>query len=144
MPNYVENDLVVTGDQADLAKFVASVAGIDVPITFNAVIPCPEHLAGFNDTGWCSANWGTKWDAINPHAWLDEHETQWRCSFETAWEPPLKVVQRMASMWPALSFELNYYEQGMEFRGTWVRTHDSENRPVEREERVPYIGIRGG
>jgi hypothetical protein len=32
----------------------------------------------------------------------------------------------------------------MEFRGTWVRTHDSENRPVEREERVPYIGIRGG
>ena len=72
---------------------------------------------GFNSGGydWCYANWGTKWPACHvevegPVTGYDEKTLEVVFHFDTAWSPPMPVIKRAAELYPALRFELRYFE----------------------------------
>jgi len=65
---------------------------------------------------WCCNNWGTKWNACSVyvhHAVEDEV-----ClTFETAWSPPIPVIEALIEQNPDLCVEMEYSEEGMGFAG---------------------------
>lgn len=78
-----------------------------------------EHIAkygndrdGFNAGGyeWCSANWGTKWDA----SCVERRDYNGVCiSFRTAWCAPHPVIVALAKLFPTCTFRIEYFERGM-------------------------------
>lgn len=172
MPNHVDNILRVEGASEEVAAFVAAVSG-DGPFDCDKIIPYPANLRamddaahewdkkarepggpprpmdGFNSGGyeWCIENWGTKWGAYD--AMLDHRGGLATYTFQSAWGPPIKAIRAAAKQYPSLAFELNYFERGMEFCGTFAAwfTDEDDDKPgeyVEVDERHPYHGRRGG
>lgn len=85
---------------------------------------------------WCVHNWGTKWDAsfgqgsmfsfatnenAKPHAnrTLTASGHELRYKFDTAWSPPVPIVEKLARDYPDLRFELQYGEPGAEYAGVF-------------------------
>jgi len=102
---------------------------------------------GFNSGGyeWCYANWGTKWPASRvelegPVTGYDGKTVEVVFHFDTAWSPPKPVIEKAAQLYPALRFELRYFECGCCFNGLF-RCSAGE---VESDESGPYFGDRGG
>ena len=74
---------------------------------------------------WNCAHWGTKWDvdtnftdnlSNNFHSHGDGLASCW-LEFDTAWSPPLPVVQAMAEQYPDLTIVMYYHEMGADFQG---------------------------
>jgi hypothetical protein len=137
--NSCDNDLTVEGPAEVLAEFLRFAAG-ESEFDFNRIIPYPEEFRrqdeaveawdrehagcdwrarpknGYNSGGyeWCVANWGTRslaWRAeVEPVIGYDGKLVQLGFSFETDWDPPLPVVKKAAELYPALCFELRYYQ----------------------------------
>lgn len=110
-------------------------------------IPWPED--GYNHGGydWCHDNWGTKWPAskivldFEPDDYDDDTpfcHAEFR--FETAWSPPVPVIENLAVRFPMVKVQLRFYERGAEFQG-WL-TFD-KGRLVENIQGT-YLGQRGG
>ena len=77
-----------------------------------------EKKDGFNSGGyeWCYENWGTKWgfcDVVIRY----ENEDEIYYTFETAWSPPLPLIDEMSAIYPKLEIVLNYVEEGEQFSG---------------------------
>ena len=86
-----------------------------------------------------------------------EHMTVWVCQqcggplpdsqpllafmeFDTAWSPPIPVIEKLASMFSDHAFELKYFEGGMGFSG-----HARWSEGVEQfHHQYDYCGPRGG
>lgn len=67
---------------------------------------------------WCSANWGTKWDAENAGVALAEDRLSIR--FNTAWALPDPVLAKLVEMFPALTFEGRWADEDIGSNcGTW-------------------------
>lgn len=96
---------------------------------------------GFNSGGyeWCIENWGTKWNFCEPRL-IEENDDQLFYAFDTAWSPPLPVIKKMGELFPALEFDLRYFEGGMGFHGIFV-IKDGEII-IDRD--AQYFGRRGG
>ena len=73
---------------------------------------------GFNSGGyeWCVNNWGTKWPPSDL-VLLKNSPTHLLYQFETAWSPPVPVVEAYSKKYPELTFKLRYYEAGMGYQG---------------------------
>ena len=77
---------------------------------------------------WCVNNWGTKWNAggDNPDMMVDydydeDGDTVIALfQFDTAWAPPLGVMQKLKDDHPELSIECRYHEPGVGFFGVWT------------------------
>jgi hypothetical protein len=85
-----------------------------------------QGLRAFAETGyedwymWNVANWGTKWPPdIHADVLVDVHEgvTSLRIKFDSAWAPPEVLIDHLSTMWPTLTFILDYSEPGMDFYG---------------------------
>jgi hypothetical protein len=170
MPNHCENDLSIEGAPEDVAAFMQAVKGDDgEPFDCDKIIPYPEPFRsmdakrvqwrkdnpdkgpwypekdGFNSGGyeWCRDNWGTKWGAYEGVAYM-RGNTQ-MISFQSAWSPPIPVMVAMAAKFPTLRFELNYFEQGAGYCGTWAHRPAEDGDPARiTESRGEYAGLRGG
>lgn len=60
---------------------------------------------------WCINNWGTKWE-LNADVDIDRYNANAVCySFDTAWNPPLGVVQAMSKKFPTLLFTITYCDE---------------------------------
>lgn len=166
MPNWCENELTVTGNKAELEKFVAETFVTEEGkriFDFDKVVPYPQKFKdmdaaikdvpweerlkrnmkdGFNSGGyeWCCANWGTKWGACNPTD-LVETAKSIKQTFSTAWGPPLPVIAAASRKYPTLTFKIKYFEGGMGFSGKFVVKDDDV---VENTENKAYRGRRGG
>lgn len=64
----------------------------------------------FNWYNWNTKNWHTKWDACNPEIDVNS-DTNIQIRFDTAWSPPMPVFEKMVSMFPALSFNIEWEEE---------------------------------
>lgn len=53
---------------------------------------------------WSNANWGTKWNAYSSVTDPEGEADSCRIKFDTAWAPPLPVLQRLAALEPTLGF----------------------------------------
>ena len=95
----------------------------------------PENLEAYTQTvdnttwsvednwyNWNNRNWGTKWDVgvsdeeKYPETNLQEHksegEDQWLVySFQTAWSPPIPVIQKLSALVPNCVVTLEYEEE---------------------------------
>ena len=135
-PNWCSNDLYVEGSKESIDAFQALLKTGEGDFDFNLFIPYPSKYEeldmlreqaekdgvewdklpkdGYNQGGydWCIENWGTKWNAYEAsiERTSDESMSGW---FDTAWSPPLGVLQAMSEMFPTLSFTLSYEEGGM-------------------------------
>ena len=60
--------------------------------------------------------------------------------FDTAWSPPVPVIEKLSSMFPDHEFDLKYYEGGMGFCGHvhWVDGIEQYHQQAD------YSGLRGG
>ena len=60
--------------------------------------------------------------------------------FDTAWSPPISVIEKLASMFPDHTFELKYFEGGIGFSG-----HARWSEGIEEfHHQYEYDGPRGG
>ena len=71
---------------------------------------------------WSIANWGTKWDACEPHINHDDKD-YFSVNFESAWAPPVLWIRGIMKDFPDLSFTLEYEEPGMCFGGRLTAQH---------------------
>lgn len=170
MPNWCENDLVVSGPKKELDRLREFIKGCgkndeddERVFDFNKVIPYPKKFSnidklsraqdakrnkameelgysapndmpkkkydelwekypsipdGYNGGGynWCCEKWGTKWNASDPEI-TQNCDTELFIGFETAWSPPIPVIKKLGKLFPKLSFNLKYYEQGVAYKG---------------------------
>lgn len=120
-------------------------------LDFNGTVPCPTELNaeelhtwggpnaterdrrratmqkkyGYNNAyDWHCAKWGTKWNACSPELFY-ESKNELNYTFDTAWSPPTAWLRETALMFPQLSFELSYREEGCDLMGTTKVKGDS-------------------
>lgn len=68
---------------------------------------------GFYDWyGWRIANWGTKWNAWECQLEWDDGDTQ-AISFYTAWSAPNPVIKKLAEMFPNVTMEHSWSDEGI-------------------------------
>lgn len=165
MPNHVDNDLYIYGKAEILKEFMESSKEGNKVLSADKFIPYPEAFKilddkanearnkippefiqdGFNSGGyqWCLNNWGTKWGIYNSvikTEKLDGRNTRLVYKFQTAWSPPLPIILAMSNKFPSLKFKLNYFECGMQFKGTYVVKASKIIKDIESK----YTGNRGG
>ena len=118
MPNWCENEWVISAESAEQAKEIADLFTNEEddneqnPITFAKLIPLPETGWDFD---WCCENWGTKWDASEGDIDVSGGEVIMR--FDTAWCPPEGVVRVFDEKYPDVSRTFFYREDGMQVAG---------------------------
>jgi hypothetical protein len=134
MPNWCSNNLTVSGDAIKVKSFFNN--GIHngvwrmslyfpMPIELENTTspnkePSEDLIKRFGHDNWYDwrcANYGTKWDADSDN-YGDDY-----VQFETAWNPPLPWLEKVAKDYPGLTFRLDYSEEGMQFCGTCVALH---------------------
>jgi hypothetical protein len=133
MPNWCHDTLIVSGDPAQLWRFVEAVKESDEePLSFAKHLPPPNGVDGYD---WRTQNWGTKWDAqfseplvalgiarmdvkasvaANGREADDGHA---RYTFDTAWSPPIQWLDHVALLYSDLRFVLEFGEPGNDFAG---------------------------
>jgi hypothetical protein len=143
MPNWCSNYISVRGtNQAEIKRLADA---FDAGELCQAVIPVPEILkdttspvqpsdeeaaearrkaCGYTD--WYSfqtSRWGTKWDInIGDVCERDEDGLGFNGHFDSAWSPPMGVVEQMTEN--GLEVTLYYYESGMGFVGKYEDGYD--------------------
>lgn len=112
MTNWAHNTLTLHSTDATLlAEVVAGLregASHGAALTFEAVLPLGEW-----DYDRAVSTWGTKWDADLVE--LEEGPTTLTYTFNTAYAPPVPVVQRISARWPALVVHLAATEESNAF-----------------------------
>ena len=107
--------------------------------------PRPKDSFSSGGHEWCVANWGTK--SPTPHVEVkgpvtgsDGKTVEVAFHFDTEWSPPTPVIKNAAERFPALRFELQYFECVCEFEGVFC----CSGGKVEPDESDEYFGDRGG
>jgi len=161
MPNYCSNVVEIQGPQhilktlvehrLDFMKIHPYPKELDITAGREGADDSPEQKAlvaaeesnlkkyGYkNWYDWCVANWGTKWNAggDNDAMQVDFDEDVGNqgialFQFDTAWAPPLGVLEKLMETHPELSIECRYHEPGVGFFGVWT---DGSDRCYETEQ----------
>ena len=161
MPNYCSNVVEIQGPQHILKTLVdhkldfqkihpyppelditAGREGADDSPEQKALVAAEEsNLAKYgyrNWYDWCVNNWGTKWNAGGDNDAMqvdyDEDVNDQGIAlfqFDTAWAPPLGVLEKLMDTHPELSIECRYHEPGVGFFGVWT---DGSDRCYETEQ----------
>lgn len=100
---------------------------------------------GFNSGGyeWCVQNWGTKWgiyDTVVKSQKLTGKNGRVKYNCNSAWSPATKIVLAMSQKFPTLTFDMKYYECGMQFKGHYI----VKGGEVLEDTDEKYTGRRGG
>ena len=133
MPNWCDNNLTVTGDAESLQKFLTAITNADESITIlKNLVPFPTELEGeeitdkngnvfgraFTDEGysWCLRNWGTKWGDCETEITVNDPD-HLVIRFQSAWSPAIEGLERVSVMFPTLTFQTDWVEEGMQSIG---------------------------
>ncbi len=138
MPNWVDNNLFVTGDLKRLKAFDRAFKGYspeydgkystEKTYTFNTFVPVPKKVLdkpysttyvrgqSLEETqeqicgyNWQIANWGTKWDVVMND--VQKKDDSYFYCFDTAWSVPLGWYLAASAKFPDLEFETDCYEE---------------------------------
>ena len=131
MPNWCDNEIVITGNQKSLERLLRMVKTEKSDFDFNTIIPYPENYekldsdgsnAGYQGGGyeWCINNWGTKWNNEEKSVGINLENEKLNIYFLTAWSPSLPVTIELAKLFQELEF-IHLYEEGLnDFSGKLV------------------------
>jgi hypothetical protein len=155
MPNHCDNRLTITGDKAELIRFVSATHEGGNDYDFNKLVPLDPRASkevrwekedgteqvfsafssaedGFDGYQNAIDVWGSKWGAydIQPNgAWhevLDKEDYHdITFAYQSAWSPARGLIQRISKQFPTLAFGVWYTEEGMGFAG-WELYKDGE------------------
>lgn len=153
MPNYCNNNIVITGPNSVIDK-IEKIANGDKGDLLQYFYPMPKEL---NDTvagpepktkkeklekrrlqveygasnwyDWRVENWGTKWDIMEFYninrKEIGEDESEISLGFDTAWAPALGAYEKFLDKNSNCSLKAYYYEPGCDFMGEWDNGMDS-------------------
>jgi hypothetical protein len=161
MPNYCNNVVEIRGPAAsvkalvdhklDFMKIHPYPKALDITAGREGADDSPEQIrlvaaeesnlekyGHKNWYDWCVNNWGTKWNAggdndamqVDYDEDVDNQGTA-LFQFDTAWAPPLGVLEKLMETHPELSIECRYHEPGVGFFGVWT---DGSDRCYETEQ----------
>jgi hypothetical protein len=157
MPNWCNNTLRLDSGKSIrefLSPYIEEVDSV-IHFDFNKIIPVPDELkitSQYNDISddlqkqydsnmqkyghktwydFCIAKWGTKWTAEG--GFNDDETAMW---FETAWSPPIGIIEELAKKLPDDdTLILNYIEEGEDYCGKYVAGNqggvDEEYSPIK-------------
>ena len=140
MPNWCDNRVEIYGDNPDQIKEVKkTLASKQTCFDFNNIVPIPKELEGTtsptpepdsfeakrlrkqhghdNWYDWCCDNWDTKWNSAGADLTSDSNNSIIEYEFQTAWGPPIKVIEALREQYPDLNITAFYDEPGMEMAG---------------------------
>lgn len=147
MPNHCDNRLTITGDVAELKKFVSATYEGNENYNFNKLVPLDPRASkevrftkedgteqvfsafssaedGFDGYNNALEMWGSKWGAYDIQAGGAWHEVLDKedyhditFAYQSAWSPARKLIQRISAQFPTLAFGVWYTEEGMAFCG---------------------------
>ena len=142
MPNWCENSLTVKGEKNEVKNFYEKglEKGVDKKEGEWRLFPYHPYKNQWN-YDWCCENWGTKWDVYDLKCELIDGE--FSASFLSAWAPPVEWLKKVQSDYPTLTFELEYNENGMQFKGIAYTINKEDGVHIFDEELVwvnPYGG----
>ena len=134
MPNWCENELLVTGDIKSVARFIRkskttkdslSKNGKVSELSLHRLVPQPDDITKeeeFNHRWWewRKDNWGTKWDIDCEECYLSTNLDKVEYRFLSAWSPPIEFLNKASTLFKKLRFSLVYNEPGMGYTGKYV------------------------
>ena len=113
MPNYCNNELTITSDNAGLLQSLMNELkqADSYEVDFlSKLVPFTEETNYVWDYDWCVENWGTKWDIFDiVHASLEGDTLT--VSFSTAWSPAIPAVEKAADTY-GFVWTLSWLEEG--------------------------------
>lgn len=137
MPNYCENQLYVVAPSNERMDVFLDFVGSHIPLDFDRIIPAPKGLfhgavgkkekEKYKNTNWYDWNnkkWGTKWNAEDVRVEREGKTAYF--SFDTAWSPPLPVIDELMDIFDDFTFSLEYYEPGVGYAGVYGTHEDRE------------------
>ena len=119
MPNWCSNVATFGHEnQSELARLAQAFVDGKPMQTF---MPPPD---GEWEYGWCSENWGTKWDVDCSDAVDNLSEGSLDLWFDSAWGPPIGFYRHLAEL--GFDVEAFYYECGVNFCGKYCSESDED------------------
>jgi hypothetical protein len=139
MPNWCENEVMITGDKELLDFIQLNSRYSDNEFSMERFRPTPpqvlENKSGISEDKeaiaqavlgntnyeydnwyeWRIANWGTKWDLADLN--VDRSERTIFLNYNTAWAPNIPFWTYFSNVYPSLKITHNYLEEGMCFIG---------------------------
>ena len=154
MPNYCNNNIVITGpnsvidkiekiangDKGDLLQYFYpmpkalqdTTAPLQKDATKEEKAKAKENLKKYGYDNWYDwrvENWGTKWDIMEFYninrKEIGEDESEISLGFDTAWAPALGAYEKFIDENSNCSLKAYYYEPGCDFMGEWDNGIDS-------------------
>ena len=154
MPNYCNNNIVITGpnsvidkiekiangDKGDLLQYFYpmpkalkdTTAPLPKDATKEEKAKAKENLKKYGYDNWYDwrvENWGTKWDIMEFYninrKEIGEDESEISLGFDTAWAPALGAYEKFIDENSNCSLKAYYYEPGCDFMGEWDNGIDS-------------------
>ena len=154
MPNYCNNNIVITGpnsvidkiekiangDKGDLLQYFYpmpkalqdTTAPLQKDATKEEKAKAKENLKKYGYDNWYDwrvENWGTKWDIMEFYninrKEIGEDESEISLGFDTAWAPALGAYEKFLDKNSNCSLKAYYYEPGCDFMGEWDNGMDS-------------------
>lgn len=143
MPNWCCNDIEILGSKDDLDKLVENYT-TDGVLDFDKIEPMPKE---FLTTGewfdWRIVHWGTKWNLdTNSGGFYRSEDDAFVGDFETAWSPPMSVIEKLSRLFPDVRIHLAYDEPNMAFQGKYI-FDNGEIEEVYHREGDDYIDSFG-
>lgn len=111
---------------------------VERPFTPEEVKYLKEKYGCLSWYDWCINHWGVKWP--DHTAVITTSAKSVKMHMRTAWSPPLNGLYEVSKNFPELKFKINYYEQGVGFKGSMT----VKDGTVIGETSGPYHGSRGG
>lgn len=154
MPNWVTSK--ITGKDAEKVIGLLKDATAECGYSLGRIIPMPEDVyrgdlgeeeeklypGDRNWYGWSCRHWGTKWDLCHPLADAAEHCYLY---FDTAWNAPVPVFDRLAETHPELCFTVKYcdedYNGGNRGALSYAGGRMVEDRDLTKNEVCDLIGV---
>jgi hypothetical protein len=127
LTDYMYIGLTVTGPTDEVTRFREAVRGYnetgeEIIIDFNRLIPIPQEVAGpFTpqiqtddhqvnySPSWCERNWGASSNALYTEI-LEDKDGMFSVQFDTPWDFPYPILEKIVSSFPKLVFEGSAFE----------------------------------
>jgi hypothetical protein len=102
MPNWVDNEIILSGTASSLKKFA------DAEFDFQKLHPCPfingeDHHEGWYE--WCIKHWGTKWPGRDIVIDYEEGNSSMIITCRTAWSTPHGFLAYLTTKYSELKIE---------------------------------------
>lgn len=131
MPNWCENEVIITGDAEELRELITEGAKTpsdyesehEVKFLMDNLVPMPKELLedGGDWYNWRLNNWGCKWDLNQEYddtrVYYEDGDTEASMGYSTPWAPNRDFWVAVSKRFPSLTIDLSYVEEGMFFMG---------------------------